>query len=157
MQTQNDQAPRWVIYLTLGLVVIVAIVFVSEFVVASTRSGAETDNPSAEVTPEDVSERVVQVLLGADVANGQRLVQEAYECHVCHIDGGGRIAPAFVGIAQRAETEVSGLNAAEYIYQSIVYPDVHVVKGYSNAMPANYPSRLTEREIGDIVAYLLTQ
>ena len=38
-----------------------------------------------------------------------------------------------------------------------MYPAAHMVEGFANTMPANYKTRLTEQELGDIIAFLLTQ
>jgi mono/diheme cytochrome c family protein len=153
---QSKNAPRWVMWLTLGFVALVAVVFLLEFVAASLRTVGSMAEATAEASAEPLSERVARALENADVANGERLVREGYECHVCHIEGGGRIAPPFEGLAERA-AQHAPLSAEEYLYLAITNPSDYVVEGYPNAMPNNYPRRLSEREIGDIVAYLLTQ
>ena len=150
----STSAPRWVIWLTLSFVAFVAAVFLLEFVAASLRTTSSVAAEATEVEP--LAERVARALDGADPTNGARLVREGYECHVCHIEGGGRIAPPFDGLGQRA-AQHAPLSAAEYLYLAITNPSDYVVEGYPNAMPANYPQRLSEREIGDMVAYLLTQ
>jgi mono/diheme cytochrome c family protein len=61
-----------------------------------------------------------------------------------------------VGIAERAAARRPPLAAAAYIYESITHPTAYIVEGFSGAMPQNYPERLSERELGDIIAYLLT-
>jgi len=154
---QSKSAPRWVMWLTLGFVALVALVFVVEFVAASLRTVANiAAEATAEASAEPLGERVARALQDADAANGERLVREGYECHVCHIEGAGRIAPSFEGLGQRA-AQHPPLSAEEYLYLAITNPSDSVVEGYANAMPANYPDRLSEREIGDIIAYLLTQ
>ncbi|MCS6834556.1 MAG: cytochrome c [Anaerolineae bacterium] len=151
---ESTSAPRWITQLTLGFVALVAIVFLLEFVAASLRTVSSTVPEAVDTEP--LAERVARILEGSDVANGERLVRESYECHVCHIEGGGRIAPSFVGLGQRA-AQHAPLSPEEYLYLAITKPSDYVVEGYPNAMPANYPQRLGEREIGDMVAYLLTQ
>jgi hypothetical protein len=61
-----------------------------------------------------------------------------------------------VGIAARAATRRPPLSAAEYVYESITTPTAYVVEGFQPAMPPNYPERLTDQELGDIIAYLLS-
>jgi hypothetical protein len=67
------------------------------------------------------------------------------------------MAPAFVGIAERAATRRPPLTAAAYIYESITNPSAFIAPGqYNAAMPENFRERLSDRELGDIIAFLLT-
>lgn len=142
------------IVITVVLIVVVSVVFLYEFVIASTVAPA---GELRTLTADNYLDIVQPLLLNADVARGKQLVEETYECHVCHIQNGGQIAPLFTGLGERATKERPPLTAESYLYESIVYPTAHMVKGYSAAMPANYPTRLTPQEIGDMIAYLLTQ
>ncbi len=75
----------------------------------------------------------------------------------CHRLGvASKIAPTFEGIAERAASRRAPLTAAAYIYESITHPTAYVVEGFQPAMPQNFSERLTDRELGDIIAYLLT-
>jgi mono/diheme cytochrome c family protein len=81
-------------------------------------------------------------------------------CSGCHTLNGSdektQNGPDLQGISERAEEIVPGLSAAQYIHQSIMDPRAHIVDGYSYMSAA--PSRvLTEHEINDLVAFLLTQ
>ena len=86
---------------------------------------------------------------------GEALI-ETYQCSICHIRGAGRVAPSFAGVAERAAKRRPPQSAAQYLYESIVAPGVYLVDGYANAMPANFARRLTQAEIGHIIAYLLS-
>jgi hypothetical protein len=143
---------RWAVVITLTLLIVFGVVFVLEFVAASERPAT----PEA-LTADSYMAEVNRLLANADTQRGEALIQEKYECHVCHIQGAGKIAPDFAGIALRAETTHSPLQPAAYIYESIVYPKAHQIEGFSGAMPINYGSRLSEQELGDMIAYLLTQ
>ena len=67
------------------------------------------------------------------------------------------VGPSFDGVATRAETSVPGLTAAEYLYQSIVDPNAYIVEGFEpGVMLDNFEDILTQKEIGDLVAFLLT-
>ena len=70
--------------------------------------------------------------------------------------GGGPRRASFVGVADRAATRRPPLTAAQYLYESIISPGAYLVEGYANAMPANFAGRLTQAEIGRIIAYLLS-
>lgn len=78
-------------------------------------------------------------------------------CTTCHtLDGTDLVGPTFQGLAARAETRVEGLPAASYIRQSIIFPSAYLVSGYANSMNVTYNQMLSDEEIDDIVAYLLT-
>ena len=80
-------------------------------------------------------------------------------CRICHSLEKGEtiIGPSFYGIANRAGERVPGLTAEEYLHQSIVDPNAYVVSGYpSGQMIQNFGTILTEEEIQDLIAFLLT-
>lgn len=103
-------------------------------------------------------------LPGGDPERGRQLFFEQVPgkntgCRLCHSlnPGERRVGPSLAGIATRAETRVPGMSAREYLYQSIVEPDAYVVPGYpAGVMPPNYRELLTEEDIQDLVAFLLT-
>lgn len=76
-------------------------------------------------------------------------------CIACHqgpgMDG-GRIGPDLTAVAAVAESRVPGLDAADYIRQSIREPQAFVVPGYSPIMPA---LSLSDDEIEAVVTFLL--
>jgi cytochrome c len=113
--------------------------------------------PSADgLTAESYLPEVNRLLAGADAARGARWVEE-YGCVACHrLAGNTRIAPNWQGIAARAAERRPPLTAAAYLYESLTQPEAYVVPDYLPSMPADYDSRLTEAQIGDIIAYLLT-
>ena len=90
-------------------------------------------------------------------AQGQN---ETPSCSTCHqvIAGqfGFSVGPNLAGIAERVGTRVTGLTAHEYLRQSIVDPGRHIVSGYRNIMYPDYGAHLTEQNIQDLIAYLLT-
>lgn len=81
-------------------------------------------------------------------------------CNACHTISGlstGTIGPVLDGIGARAATTVAGLSAEEYIHQSIVEPSAYVVPGFADdIMPKTFAETLTEEQIADLVAFLLT-
>ena len=80
-------------------------------------------------------------------------------CRVCHsLDPGVVIiGPSFDGVGTRAETRVPGLTAEEDLHQSIVDPDAYVVPGFDHGvMLQNFAETLTEEQIDNLVAFLIT-
>ena len=80
-------------------------------------------------------------------------------CRVCHSlrEGDDGVGPSLAGVAARAETRVPGLDAEEYLRQSLVSPDSFVVDGYrAGQMRADVAEGLTDDQIDDLIAYLLT-
>ena len=164
----SNTSARWVVLVTMGLLVLVGGVFLIEFVRASQRQAP----PAETLTADSYLADVTPLLANADPAHGAALIQK-YECHICHIEAGNKIAPAFTGISQRAGTRRPPLVAQAYIYESITNPGAFLAPKpaspatdgaatpapttYANAMPANYKTRLAPQDIGDIIAYLLTQ
>ena len=84
-------------------------------------------------------------------------------CSVCHsLDGsenvGGFRAPTFQGISGQAGDRVPGLSAEDYLRESIVDPAAYLVEGYfADAMPKGLKILLSEEDIDNLVAFLLTQ
>jgi hypothetical protein len=77
---------------------------------------------------------------------------------VCHsLDGSADAGPSFQGISERAGERVPDLSAVEYLRQSIVDPSAYVVEGFDDIMPKGYRILLSEEDIDDLVALLLTQ
>ncbi|MCH7906618.1 MAG: cytochrome c, partial [Chloroflexi bacterium] len=61
------------------------------------------------------------------------------------------------GVGTTADTRVAGLNADEYLTQSIKSPNAFVVPDFfADLMPATFGQTLSEQEIADIVAYLIS-
>jgi cytochrome c2 len=85
---------------------------------------------------------------------------EAPPCSTCHqtVTGqfGFTIGPNLDGIGERAGIRVDGLTAEEYLRQSMLEPRRYIVPGYRNMMYSNYNSHLTEQDVQDLIAYLLT-
>ena len=51
---------------------------------------------------------------------------------------------------------MSGVNAEQYIRDSILNPGDYVVEGFPDAMQRNLGDRLTAEQLNDIIAFLLT-
>ncbi len=80
-----------------------------------------------------------------------------YTCHYVEASRGNFTGPNLAGVGSRAATTVSGQSAEEYLHTSIVKPNEYVVQGFvAGLMPQNYGEVLTEEQINNLVAYLLT-
>jgi ferredoxin len=80
-------------------------------------------------------------------------------CRICHSldEGEVIVGPSLARIGRDAATRVPGLSAEDYIRQSIVDPDAHVVPGFPEGqMVPTYLDILTDDDIEGLVAYLLT-
>jgi mono/diheme cytochrome c family protein len=152
----NRGAARWPVIIVISFFILITIIFVIAFVITTGSEMAAASQPTDALTADTYVEQVAGLLQNADADNGAQLV-EAYGCIACHRLGvSSRVAPAFEGIAERAATRRPPLTAADYLYESIINPTAYVVVGYQPAMPQNYPDRLSDQELGDIIAYLLT-
>ncbi|GAB4498488.1 MAG: hypothetical protein OHK003_10880 [Anaerolineales bacterium] len=80
-------------------------------------------------------------------------------CRICHsLTKDERIiGPSFYGIADRAGERIPGMTAEEYLRQSILEPNAFIVPGYPEGqMIQNFGDILTEEQINDLIAFLLT-
>ena len=80
-------------------------------------------------------------------------------CTTCHSLEPGVIGlgPSLANAGTEAASRVEGMAASDYLRESILAPDAHVVEGFGGGvMPATYGAELTEQQVADLVAYLLT-
>jgi mono/diheme cytochrome c family protein len=79
-------------------------------------------------------------------------------CFTCHtLDGSELVGPSLQGVAERAGTRLDGVPAEDYLRQSITDPAVYLVEGYTNTMPKDFLDYLSDEDIDNLVAFLLTQ
>jgi cytochrome c551/c552 len=145
----TSRGPVYIALLLLGLVI-------AAFGAAILSLHRPGDGSGQTLTSETYMDRVNQLLGNADPQRGDVLIDQ-YQCGSCHrIAAPNNIAPGYEDIAVRAATRRPPLIAPAYIYESIIHPAAFVVEGYVAAMPQNYAERLSDQELGDIIAYLLT-
>lgn len=93
-----------------------------------------------------------------DAARGEQIFTVAQPCHTCHMDL--PLGPPFSGeppMATLAATRRPGYTAEVYLYESIVNPNAYLVPGFQEGiMPEELGETLTEQDLADLVAYLLT-
>lgn len=137
------------VLIVLALLIVFSLFFIFEFLNASPATVESRSDESYET-------RVSELLANADPVRGETLLT-TYTCVACHRLGAENgVAPSFVGLAERAAERRPPLSAAAYIYQSIVEPATYLVDGYGAAMPQNFEARMSDEDLGDIIAYLLT-
>jgi cytochrome c2 len=113
--------------------------------------GATEEQPAVEPSATRGEELYKSTTIGTASAPG---------CSTCHSLEAGvtLVGPSHAGVATRAETAVPGMSAADYLEQSIREPNAVVVEGFSpGVMYANYDRELSDQDIADLVAFLLTQ
>ncbi|MCB9452687.1 MAG: cytochrome c [Anaerolineaceae bacterium] len=121
-----------------------------------TETPLPTDTPAASAGGSDVPT--------GDATKGEALFNEFrsevnFACANCHyVDQETQlIGPGLLNVSIRGETREPGVNAIEYIHQSIVSPSAYVVEGYPDMlMPQIYGQIFTEEQIQDLIAYLFT-
>lgn len=118
---------------------------------------------------EDVEEELAKHEPG-DPARGEELYT-SYTCVVCHgnlaDESSATIGPWLGDIAERGDEQVPGQSAAQYVYDSILYPNDFIAPECPTGPCAGPPSSMrqdfryamadTPQDMADILAYLLGQ
>jgi nitric oxide reductase subunit C len=67
------------------------------------------------------------------------------------------------GIGTRAAERISepdytgsATSPEQYLFESIVAPDVHLVEGYQPIMPKTFGESMADQDMADLIAYLMT-
>lgn len=110
---------------------------------------------------------ITKELPPGDPTRGEALAN-SLACVACHI--AAPTGPAWLasgdqpGIGTRAAQRIAAADytgqattAEQYLYEAIVNPNVYVVSPYAaNLMPGIYGSTLTEQDLADLIAYLMS-
>jgi mono/diheme cytochrome c family protein len=110
---------------------------------------------------------ITKLLPQGDAQAGEQLAT-TLGCTACHI--AAPTGPAWMpsadqpGIGDRASTRITqpdytgkATSAEQYLFESVVQPGAYVVSGFTDGvMPTTYASSLTDQNLADIIAYLLT-
>ncbi len=130
-----------------------------------------TDMPPTATPTEEVaaapSDPIVALVTLANAANGEAIFNQDFEteigvwqCANCHnVDNPEvKVGPSLLGVPQHAAERVEGEIAQRYIYNSIMQPQAYIVEGFEEGqqMPPNYSELLSDTQVYDLVAYLMT-
>ncbi|NJN16749.1 MAG: c-type cytochrome [Oscillochloris sp.] len=80
------------------------------------------------------------------------------ECHAVEPDGAtGFMGQNLANIANRAGSTVPGQSAETYLRIAILDPDAYLSGGYQEGIhPRTYADALSDRDVADLIAYLMT-
>jgi mono/diheme cytochrome c family protein len=134
---------------------------------------APEETPEAAVPSEEMMVLVAEAIAAGDVENGRTVFNESYatslgswQCASCHSVNSARsrlVGPGMYDlyvIAEERLAESGDQDVVTYIRNAITMPNAHIVQeepAYpENLMPGNYGEVLTEQELADVVAYILT-
>jgi cytochrome c551/c552 len=97
-----------------------------------------------------------------DAAAGEAVFNQQANppCNSCHSlqEGTTLVGPSLAHIGTAAATMESGKSAEQYIRESITDPDAFVVQGFpAGVMPKTYGQDLSEQQLNDLVAFLLSK
>ena len=130
------------------------------------RALSDTGTPAP--TGPTVGTEITVSLPPGDAGRGKALSEGALGCSSCHVlTAVGPKWPAEggePGIGLRAEGRIdasgytgAATSAEQYLFESIVLPNAHVVEGFQpNLMPQNYADRLSAQDAADLIAYMLS-
>lgn len=148
------------VLLALG-VFVVSLVLVNLFLAMTPTpraiAGEHAEQPAAAASLPRTGDftKFVSELPPGNADNGMELFNSK-GCVGCHsLEQGKRlVGPAFYNAYDAAKTQVPGMGPDEYLYQSIVDPNAHIVATYqSGLMPATFSSQLTPQEMADLLAW----
>lgn len=107
------------------------------------------------IAPEDAGDDGEAGAAGDPAAGAE--VYVSLGCGGCHAVEGETVmvGPSLAGLAERAGEMVEGLSAEEYVAQSIVEPDAHVVEGFNPGIMPPYTD-LSEADLAHLIAYLMS-
>jgi mono/diheme cytochrome c family protein len=96
---------------------------------------------------------------------GAALFHERFACVTCHGSPEFeevRAAPPLDGFAQAGATRVRGMSAAQYAYESLLFPGAFIAAGCGGNAPCQEPSlmpvygdALSSQEMADLISYLV--
>ncbi|MFP4322849.1 MAG: c-type cytochrome [Anaerolineales bacterium] len=146
--------PRYVIFshlfrfpLCLPLLLLLLIALTGLAACGSDEDADATAGPTAPPTLDPAS----------PAGQGQIVFQQ--HCTTCHVIVGDRaiVGPSLANIANVAAERVPGQSAEDYLRESIVMPNAYIVDGFAmGSMQGNFAETLSDEEVDQLVAYMLT-
>jgi cytochrome c2 len=144
------------IVILFALLIVLLSVFGSFTALVNIPSLQLTRTPHASQGTPTFTVGIVEVVQQANAQHGEVLFN-TLGCQICHMQENGA-GPNMNGISARAASRREGYNAESYLYESITNPNAFVVNEYqAGVMPQNFASRLSQQDLYDIIAYLLTK
>jgi mono/diheme cytochrome c family protein len=139
---------------------------IAAFIMNWESTAGEVTEPATPTGPLAGTDITIELPAG-DAATGEQTAL-GKGCTACHVST--TVGPAWMpsdelpGIGERAETRLSEPDYAgeatspeQYLFESIVHPDLYVVPGYQpGQMPQGFAESLSQQELADIIAYMLT-
>ncbi len=117
---------------------------------------AATAVPADSVAPTAAPTEAPAAVVG-DAVDGETLFSGTSGCAGCHSTSDATvIGPGLAGIGTIAETRVAGESADEYLTAAIIAPNDFLVPDFPGIMPGNFGQSLSEQEVADLVAYLIS-
>ena len=153
-QTPNKPA-RIGLPVIVALVLLIVVVFIFVIAVINQTGDGTFEGTGTTVAADSYRAQVDALLAIAHPENAEAALGK-YGCIACHRAGNAELAPSWVGLSERAATERPPLPADAYIYESIVDPAAYLVEGYNDVMPHDFATRMSQQELADVLAYLLT-
>jgi cytochrome c2 len=123
---------------------------------ASPGSASDQPVPAASLPKEGDFTKIVSELPAGNADNGTKLYNSK-GCVGCHsLEKDKRlVGPTFYNVYEDAKNQVPGMGPDEYLYQSIVNPNAHIVATYQpNLMPQTFAQQFTPQEMSDMLAWL---
>lgn len=118
--------------------------------------GGGAEAPAADAGASSVGDAARGEELYSQVTIGSASAPGCITCHSLEPDV-VLVGPSHAGLANRAGSYVEGMSAEDYLRESIVDPDAHIVDGFTpGVMYQNFGAELQARDVNDLVAYLLT-
>ena len=114
----------------------------------------DSAEPVSEAPPAAVGDAAAGEALYA-----QTVIGTTAGCATCHSleEGVQIVGPSHAGVGARAGEYVAGQSAETYLRTSILEPNAHLVDGFTEGvMPQTYADELSDTQVDDLVAYLLT-
>lgn len=136
---------------------------------APTETPLSIETPLTEAQPTEVEERpdITILLQEGDPERGKKLALK-WRCFTCHVtnESAPRLGveqglPAMLARAELriADTVYSGFATTpeQYLIESVIDPSVYVVEGdWKSAMDDIYDVELSEKDLADVIAWILT-
>ncbi len=168
-ETHKRLVPSWLV-LVYAIVIVWALVYVLMEVVPFFKPLTSQNAPAPVVSaPTATVAPAAQPAAPAgtgNAANGAKLF-EANGCQACHSfkDGEKIIGPSLYNAGSVAANRIKGADyrgkaktAQDYVRESILEPNLHVVPGYpSGVMVQDFAKKVNPQDVDDLVAFVLTK